>query len=77
MTFGMTSRHNQPPLCTVRYAAAVVMALAYGKIPKSYFDPVVLAVNRCLTRLGNNLRPGLWRVDDWPILRYDYLPPFD
>ncbi|KAJ3560479.1 hypothetical protein NP233_g10811 [Leucocoprinus birnbaumii] len=52
-----------------RYAAAVVMALAYGKIPKSYFDPTVLAVNRCLTRLGNNLRPGLWRVDAWPLLR--------
>ncbi|KAF5347626.1 hypothetical protein D9756_010668 [Leucocoprinus leucothites] len=52
------------------YAAAVVMALAYGKIPKSYFDPIVQAVNRCLTRLGNNLRPGLWRVDDWPVLRY-------
>ncbi|KXN81394.1 O-methylsterigmatocystin oxidoreductase [Leucoagaricus sp. SymC.cos] len=53
-----------------RYAAAVVMALAYGKLPKSYFDPIVIAVNRCLTRLGNNLRPGLWRVDNWPILRY-------
>ncbi|KAF9449630.1 cytochrome P450 [Macrolepiota fuliginosa MF-IS2] len=53
-----------------RYAAGVVMALAYGKYPKSYFDPVVQSVNRCLTRLGNNLRPGLWRVDTWPILRY-------
>lgn len=46
------------------------MALAYGKVPKSYADPIVLAVNRCLTRLGNNLRPGLWRVDNWPFLRY-------
>jgi hypothetical protein len=53
-----------------RYAAAVVMALAYGKIPKSYFDPTVQAVNRCLARLGNNLRPGIWRVDNWPFLRY-------
>jgi len=53
-----------------RYAAAVVMALAYGKVPKSCDDPVVIAVNRCLTRLGNNLRPGLWKVDHWPILRY-------
>ncbi|KAL9715590.1 hypothetical protein Ac2012v2_000033 [Leucoagaricus gongylophorus] len=53
-----------------RYAAAVVMALAYGKVPKSYADPIVLAVNRCLTRLGNNLRPGLWRVDNWSFLRY-------
>jgi len=46
------------------------MALAYGKVPKSYTDPTVLSVNRCLTRLGNNLRPGLWRVDNWPFLRY-------
>lgn len=53
-----------------RYSAAVVMALAYGKHPKSYNDPDVIAVNRCLTRLGNNLRPGLWRVDVYPFLKY-------
>ena len=46
------------------------MALAYSKVPKLYHDPVVVAVNRCLTRLGNNLRPGIWKVDVWPILRY-------
>lgn len=53
-----------------RYSASVVMALAYGRDPKSYDDPDIAAVNRCLTRLGNNLRPGLWRVDVYPILRY-------
>jgi hypothetical protein len=46
------------------------MTLAYGKYPKSYLDPVVLSVNRCLTRLGNNMRLGLWKVDTWPILRF-------
>ncbi|PPQ95023.1 hypothetical protein CVT25_000486 [Psilocybe cyanescens] len=53
-----------------RYSASVVMALAYGKNPKSYEDPDIQAVNRCLTRLGNNLRPGMWKVDAYPILRY-------
>ncbi|TFK33151.1 cytochrome P450 [Crucibulum laeve] len=53
-----------------RYSASVVMALAYGKNPKSYDDPDVLAVNRCLTRLGVTLRPGVWRVDLYPFLRY-------
>jgi hypothetical protein len=46
------------------------MALAYGKVPQSYHDRDVQAVNRCLTRLGVNLRPGLWRVDIYPFLRY-------
>ena len=45
------------------------MALAYGKHPKSYEDPDILAVNRCLTRLGNTLRPGVWKVDIFPFLR--------
>ncbi|KAL0948574.1 hypothetical protein HGRIS_011133 [Hohenbuehelia grisea] len=53
-----------------RYSAAVVMALAYGKDPESYHDPEVQAVNRCLTRLGLNMRPGLWKVDVYPWLRY-------
>ncbi|KAF8221472.1 cytochrome P450 [Tricholoma matsutake] len=53
-----------------RYSSSVVMALAYGKVPKSYDDPDVVAVNRCLTRLGSNLRPGLWQVDIYPFLRY-------
>jgi hypothetical protein len=45
------------------------MALAYGKNPKSYEDPDILAVNRCLARLGNALRPGVWKVDVFPFLR--------
>ncbi|KJA15544.1 hypothetical protein HYPSUDRAFT_194208 [Hypholoma sublateritium FD-334 SS-4] len=53
-----------------RYSAAVVMALAYGKNPKSYADPEVVAVNRCLTRLGDTLRPGVWKVEAYPFLRY-------
>ncbi|KDR69933.1 hypothetical protein GALMADRAFT_255243 [Galerina marginata CBS 339.88] len=53
-----------------RYSASVVMALAYGKNPKTYDDPDIQAVNRCLTRLGNNLRPGLWKVEAYPFLRY-------
>jgi len=46
------------------------MALAYGKNPKSYEDPEILAVNRCLARLGSALRPGVWKVDVFPFLRY-------
>jgi len=53
-----------------RYAAAVVMALAYGKVPLSYEDPEVQAVNRCLTRLGYAMRPGAWKVDIFPFLKY-------
>ena len=45
------------------------MALAYGKNPKSYEDPDILAVNRCLARLGITLRPGVWKVDVFPFLR--------
>jgi len=45
------------------------MALAYGKNSKEYDDPAIQAVNRCLTRLGNNLRPGLWKVDTYPFLK--------
>jgi hypothetical protein len=47
------------------------MSLAYGlNEPRKNDDPVVLAVNRCLTRLGVNLRPGLWKVDAFPVLKY-------
>ncbi|KAF5357347.1 hypothetical protein D9758_005923 [Tetrapyrgos nigripes] len=62
-----SSRHQDH---AKRYAAAVVMALAYGKIPESYEDPEVQAVNRCLTRLGLTMRPGAWKVDTYPFLRY-------
>ncbi|KAF5389652.1 hypothetical protein D9757_004118 [Collybiopsis confluens] len=53
-----------------RYAAAVVMALAYGKISISYDDPDVQTVNRCLTRLGYAMRQGAWKVDVFPFLKY-------
>ncbi|PFH44843.1 hypothetical protein AMATHDRAFT_72169 [Amanita thiersii Skay4041] len=53
-----------------RYAASVVMALAYGTVPEEYDDPDIASVNVCLTRLGNNLRPGIWKVDFYPFLRY-------
>jgi len=53
-----------------RYAASVVMALAYGKSPGKHDDPDVVAVNRCLNRLGVALRPGVWKVDVYPFLRY-------
>ncbi|KAJ3505865.1 hypothetical protein NLJ89_g7189 [Agrocybe chaxingu] len=53
-----------------RYSASVVMALAYGRHPKCYEDPDVQSVNRCLTRLGVTLRPGIWKVDAYPFLKY-------
>ena len=52
-----------------RYSASVVMSVGYGKESKSYQDPDIQAVNRCLTRLGNTLRPGVWKVDMYPFLR--------
>ena len=51
------------------------MALAYGKIPDSYEDPEVQAVNRCLTRLGYTMRPNAWKVDTFPFLRYAQSSP--
>ncbi|RDB27330.1 O-methylsterigmatocystin oxidoreductase [Hypsizygus marmoreus] len=54
----------------IRYSASVVMALAYGKDAGGHDDPDVVAVNRCLVRLGVALRPGLWQVDIYPFLRY-------
>ncbi|KAF8632721.1 hypothetical protein AX15_001718 [Amanita polypyramis BW_CC] len=53
-----------------RYAASVVMLLAYGVLPKGCDDPDIQAVNNCLTVLGNNMRPGIWMVDYWPFLRF-------
>lgn len=45
------------------------MALTYGKMVKSFEDPEVQSVNRCLTRLGLAMRPGAWKVDVFPFLR--------
>ena len=52
------------------YAASVVMLLAYGVLPNGPNDPDIEAVNDCLYRLGINMRPGVWMVDYWPLLRY-------
>lgn len=59
------------------YAAGVVMSLAYGKTVHSYEDAEVQSVNRCLTRLGFAMRPGAWKVDIFPFLRFlpGYLKP--
>ena len=51
------------------------MALAYGKPTGGYDDPDVVAVNRCLGRLGIAIRPGVWKVDFYPWLRYVPLSP--
>ncbi|KAM6497593.1 cytochrome P450 [Amanita muscaria] len=53
-----------------RYSASVVMVLAYGQWPKGRDDPDIGQVNDCLTRLGNNMRPGYWKVDFYPFLKY-------
>ncbi|KAG6901116.1 hypothetical protein C0995_000448 [Termitomyces sp. Mi166 len=53
-----------------RYAASVVMALAYGEKAGGHDDPDVQAVNRCFNRLGVDLRLGLSKVDVFPLLRY-------
>jgi cytochrome P450 len=55
---------------SIRYAASVVMSLAYGKTPSSTSDPIVQSVQRCLTLLGYTMRPGAWKVDTFPILKY-------
>jgi hypothetical protein len=46
------------------------MALAYGESVNSYDDPLVQSVIRCLTRMGNAARPGYWKVDAFPFLKY-------
>jgi hypothetical protein len=64
---------SRSPLDThgfTRYAAAVVMQLAYGKYPKGFEDSAVQAVSRCVTRVGIHMRPGLWKVDVFPFLRF-------
>ncbi|KAI9461381.1 cytochrome P450 [Boletus coccyginus] len=54
-----------------RYAASVIMSITYGKTtPTAYSDPEVVAVNRCLARFGQAMRPGAYLVDTYPILKY-------
>ena len=51
------------------------MTLAYGKTtPTSYSDPEVQQVNKCLTTMGNMVKPGTYLVDTYPILRYVETP---
>ncbi len=65
MLYGIYSVRKSP----IRYAVAVVMGLAYGKVPPSFEDPEVQAVNRCLTTLGLTMRTGAWKVDILPLLK--------
>lgn len=58
-----------------RYAASVVLALAYGKTtPTSYDDPEVLAINQKIAELLYVSKNSPWLVDKYPILRYFPLP---
>ncbi|KAJ6534454.1 cytochrome P450 [Mycena vulgaris] len=60
-----------------RYSASVVLTTTYGKMATSYQDPLIGAINRCLMVLNLVMRPGVWRVDSFPFLRYipGYLRP--
>ncbi|KAJ7159023.1 cytochrome P450 [Mycena crocata] len=60
-----------------RYSMSVVFTTAYGKRAASYKDPVVVGINRVMANFGANLRPGAWKVDVFPFLRYipGYLRP--
>ncbi|KAF9527922.1 cytochrome P450 [Crepidotus variabilis] len=55
---------------STRYSASILMSIAYGMKIRSYDDPEVLAIRRCLSRLAANFRPGHWKVEDFPFLRY-------
>ena len=47
------------------------MSITYGKAtPTAYSDPEVVAVNCCLSRFGETIRPGAYLVDTYPILKY-------
>jgi len=47
------------------------MSITYGKTtPTAYSDPEVVAVNYCLSRFGEAIRPGAYLVDTYPILKY-------
>lgn len=47
------------------------MTIAYGKTtPTKYTDPQVIQVNASGARLGAALRPGVYLVDAFPILRF-------
>ena len=55
-----------------------MLAMVYGKSIGGYDNTLnVLSINLCLRRLSDALRPGAWRVDHLPWLKYipGYLTP--
>jgi hypothetical protein len=46
------------------------MAISYDKSIQGYDDPAITAINRCIGRIANALRPGAWQVDYYPWLKY-------
>ena len=73
MPGGMCNVQNisDHPNSSIRYAASVAMGITYRKVtPTSYSDPKVVAVNHCLMRLVQTLRPGAYLVDIYPFLQY-------
>ncbi|KAK0197734.1 cytochrome P450 [Armillaria mellea] len=54
-----------------RYAGSLILALTYGRTaPGRSDDPEIVAVARCLQRVGLAVRPGEYKVDEYPFLRY-------
>ncbi|KAG7439963.1 cytochrome P450 [Guyanagaster necrorhizus] len=54
-----------------RYAGSLILALTYGRTaPGRSDDPEIVAVARCLQRVGLAVRPGEYKVDEYPLLRY-------
>ncbi|KAF8325350.1 cytochrome P450 [Amanita rubescens] len=52
------------------FAASVVMILAYGITAERYDDPDIVAIEKCLRRLGESQLPGRWKVNTFPLLKY-------
>ncbi|KAJ9111560.1 hypothetical protein QFC20_002534 [Naganishia adeliensis] len=53
------------------YAATIVINIAYGRTDKvSYTDSDIQLVNQCGDRLGQTLRPGSFKMEALPWLRY-------
>ncbi|KAF9045693.1 cytochrome P450 [Hymenopellis radicata] len=54
-----------------RFAASFILSLTYGKtMPTSANDPDVIAIGRALQRVGMAVRPGAYKVDQYPLLRF-------
>ena len=45
------------------------MILAYGITAERYDDPDIIAVEKCLRRLGESQSPGKWKVNTFPVLK--------